>query len=193
MSKNKFLFILAAASLLSLGSCGPVEAKSSTTASSAPAESSSTAPASSSTKPGSSSSAPTSSSSGTASSSAASSSSSSSSASSSSSEEESQNGLIYTLSEDKASYSVTGYDNSAADVTIPNTHKGLPVTAIGDKAFKNSNVIQVVMPDNVTAIGQYAFNHCKKLVSVTFSQRLISIGSYAFFSSAITSLSCRKA
>lgn len=191
MSKNKFLFILAAASLLTLGSCGGRTAMSSGAAQgSSSAQTSSAALASSSTTPSTSSSAVASSSnnpSSTTSSSTVSSSTPVSSASSS--EEESQDGLVYILNGDKAGYTVVGYVSSETSVTIPSVYQGLPVTAIGDEAFRRSHIAEVSMPDSVTAIGRNAFYLCEKLASVTFSKGLISIGDFAFCNSAITSIS----
>ncbi len=77
-------------------------------------------------------------------------------------------GLMYALNDDGKSYAVvhigTCYD---ANVVIPETYNGLPVTRIGDAAFLNSHIRSIVIPKTVTRIGHVAFRGCTKLKKVT--------------------------
>ena len=57
------------------------------------------------------------------------------------------------------------------------------VTSISDYAFNNCTVLtSVVIPDGVTRIGKYAFNNCSSLTSVVIPDIVAwGIGSYAFY------------
>lgn len=55
------------------------------------------------------------------------------------------------------------------------------VTSIGDWAFSGcSNLTSVVIPDSVTSIGDWAFSNCTSLTSVTIGNSVTSIGSGTF-------------
>ena len=62
------------------------------------------------------------------------------------------------------------------DLVLPNS-----VTSICDYAFYNcDNLTSVSIPDSVTSIGWYAFYNCSRLTSVTIGNGVTSIGGYAF-------------
>ena len=59
---------------------------------------------------------------------------------------------------------------------IPNS-----VTAIGEYAFSScSGLTSVTIPNSVTSIGEYAFDYCSRLTSVTIPNSVTSIGYRAF-------------
>ena len=72
------------------------------------------------------------------------------------------------------------YSNENAEITnlvIPNS-----VTSIGDWAFSRcSGLTSVTIPNSVTSIGNYAFRYCSGLTSVTIPNSVTSIGSDAFY------------
>ena len=68
----------------------------------------------------------------------------------------------------------SGYTN-LTEIEFPES-----LTRIGVEAFRGSSVTSVIMPNNVTSIGNSAFNFCKSLTSVTFSNSLATIGASAF-------------
>ena len=64
------------------------------------------------------------------------------------------------------------------DLILPNS-----VTSINDYAFHNcSSLISVIIPNNVTSIGNYAFEGCSALVSVTIGSGVKNINNYAIAS-----------
>lgn len=95
---------------------------------------------------------------------------------------EPQDGLEYTLSADGTSYTVTGCtDRNATEITVPATHKGLPVTAIGNDAFEQHPAVRIViLPVGITSLGAGAFRHCPNLVEVRLPEGLLTVEHNAF-------------
>jgi len=96
--------------------------------------------------------------------------------------------LKFTLNEDEASYTVSGLlDPEAKAITIPETHLGLPVTAIGEKAFNSYPsddlggcirwsrymLESVYIPGSVKVIEDYAFQNCEKLKKNTKKKSML--------------------
>lgn len=66
--------------------------------------------------------------------------------------------------------------SNGGDVVIPDE-----VTSIGDEAFKNrTNITSITIPDGVTSIGTYAFANCFNLASINIPDSVTDIGTYAF-------------
>ncbi len=80
----------------------------------------------------------------------------------------------------------TGQGN--ADVTIPSTIDGKPVTSIGEKAFRQKHVTGVVIPDSVETIKAYAFSENVVLNSVKLGSGVKTIEHHAFYYNRITDL-----
>ena len=73
----------------------------------------------------------------------------------------------------------------SGEVVIPESveHEGAAysVKSIGDYAFEYcSSLLSVTIPNSVTSIGDYAFRNCSGLTSVTIGNSVTSIGDFAF-------------
>ena len=90
--------------------------------------------------------------------------------------------LIFALNNDGFSYSVISViDRECTYIVIPKIFKNLPVTAIGNEAFRGCvNLTEVVIPDSVTNIGNYAFYNCQSMLNIEIPNSVTNIGSYAF-------------
>ena len=110
-------------------------------------------------------------------------------------------GLTWTLYEDGTlTISGTGamkdYDYSANQSPVYNNLKVKKVviedgvTSIGNWAFEScNNLISITIPDGVTSIGAYAFSNCWYLTNITIPNSVTSIENYAFRNcSSLTSI-----
>ena len=71
---------------------------------------------------------------------------------------------------------LTGYRGEPVNVIIPES-----VTSIGDWAFFNcSSLTSITIPESVTSIGNDAFYNCSSLTSITIPESVTSIGNEAF-------------
>jgi hypothetical protein len=84
---------------------------------------------------------------------------------------------------------ISDYQGTSETVEIPAKIKGLPVTIIGNEAFKGKKltVVNLVIPASVTSIGNEAFAN-NNLSSVSFPDTLKIIGSSAFANNKLSSV-----
>ena len=99
-----------------------------------------------------------------------------------------QNGISYSIDEEKKTAEAVGYDRSSSYVTIPSAitvaGKVYAVVSIGETAFwKNDKLQSVTIEDGVLDIKMGAFYYCRYLRSVKLPATLKSVGSYAFWKS----------
>ena len=89
--------------------------------------------------------------------------------------------LEYTLLRNNT-YEVSGIGQCKdKDIVIPSEYNGLPVTSIGDYAFRGcTSLTSVVIGDSVTSIGICAFLECTALTSIEMPDSVTSIGICAF-------------
>ena len=78
------------------------------------------------------------------------------------------------------SVTILAYTGSSLHVTIPSHVGELPVTRIGENAFRASAVKTVAIPDTVTEIDWFAFADNPSLTTVTIPSSVTAIGYGAF-------------
>ena len=90
-------------------------------------------------------------------------------------------GLLYRI-EDGKRVIITGYEGDAARVEIPAYIDGLPVVEVetftGENG-RNITVKEVILPDSVTRIWNYAFYQCISLQKINL-EKVNYVGEYAF-------------
>lgn len=100
-----------------------------------------------------------------------------------------QDGIYYKYNEDASqaivTYFDTHYDSYEGQVVIPDqvNHDGktIPVTGIGQSAFRNSlDLVSVTIPATVKYIEDYAFRNCIGLIEIEIPAGVESIGNQAF-------------
>jgi hypothetical protein len=100
--------------------------------------------------------------------------------------------LTFELDMDGESYSVVDCDKEVITVTIPHDVNGLPVRAVGSRAFEYCDkLVSVVFPESegediwedrcLKEIGDNAFMGCRSLVTVTLPFHVDFIGHGAFY------------
>lgn len=89
----------------------------------------------------------------------------------------------YTVNDDGRTVTITKYNGSAADLTVPYSINGKKVTAIGEYAFYwRSSLVKVKLPSGLLDIQQDAFAICENMSQITLPSGLSSIGDSAFYS-----------
>lgn len=97
-------------------------------------------------------------------------------------------GVLYSLSDNGKYAIVTGYEGDASTVKIAEKYNGVPVTHIGDSAFRNNHrITTVILTYNITSIGSFAFFSCDRLENIgtintpyTMISSVTEIGKAAF-------------
>lgn len=75
---------------------------------------------------------------------------------------------------------ITKYKGSGAEIVLPAAIDGKRVTGIAEKAFENSSIKEIVIPEGTTWIGASAFAGAASLSSVLLPAGLTEIGASAF-------------
>lgn len=79
----------------------------------------------------------------------------------------------YTVSDEGVT--ITGYTGESVRVAIPSEIDGQPVTVLGDKAFYETGVRWVDVPEGVKMIGAYCFSGCNDLMTLRLPGSLTTI------------------
>lgn len=83
------------------------------------------------------------------------------------------NGITYTVS------AINEYAfRDCLDLESVTLHSGIKV--IGDAAFQNTRIKNIVLPEGLIRIDRYAFSGCKYLSSIVLPKTMKEIGSYVF-------------
>ena len=87
----------------------------------------------------------------------------------------------FTYTTKNSTVTITGYTGPGGAVTIPANINGYPVTGIGNYAFDACHSLtSVTIGNNVTSIGDWAFEYCTNLTRVTIPNSVTSIGGWVF-------------
>ena len=79
--------------------------------------------------------------------------------------DEASTGLTYELNEAGDAYTVVSIGRCRdAKVILPAEYKGLPVTAIGEYAFKGSSISKITVTENIVSIAGNAFENCVNII-----------------------------
>ncbi len=74
-----------------------------------------------------------------------------------------------------------GYLGNESNIVLPANYKGAGY-AIGERLFEyRSDITDIVIPEGVTSIGDYAFRNCTGLVEIDLPLSLENIDKYAFY------------
>lgn len=87
---------------------------------------------------------------------------------------------------------LTGYSGKEKNVTLPSAIDGLPVTAIGKEAFKNTAVESVILPSSIRKIDWFAFYGCRNLGSIAIPKSVEKIEYGCFDGCSSLSVYCEK-
>ena len=85
-----------------------------------------------------------------------------------------QNGILFNKSGNKIVYYPAGRDEET--YTIDRA-----VTQIEDKAFINAKLTEIILPENLIAIGSYSFYNCQNLETINLPENIIKISDYSFY------------
>jgi len=88
----------------------------------------------------------------------------------------------FTYVSDGTSVTITKHSGRGAAAIIPASIDGLPVAAIGDRAFHSCEALEhVLIPDSVRTIGDHAFVSCYGLTNIVIPDGVTRIGEAAFW------------
>ena len=96
----------------------------------------------------------------------------------------------YTVSDNAVT--ITGYSGDATRLILPDTIDGLPVVTIGREAFKNSALVEVVIPSSVKKIDWFAFYGSRDLSSITIPASVSKIEYGVFDGCERLTIHCEK-
>lgn len=82
--------------------------------------------------------------------------------------------------EEKNTVIIQAYSGKSVNIEIPEKIHLKKVVAIGDDAFKRTDIKSVTIPKTVTEIGENAFKSCEKLEKVVLGEKMEVIGEKAF-------------
>lgn len=83
--------------------------------------------------------------------------------------------FLYVYDADTKGIKIKKYTGTSIRVRIPDEIEGKPVTVIGKEAFRKSNIMYVYLPNSITIISEYAFNHCEGLTDIIIPNSVTEI------------------
>ena len=100
-------------------------------------------------------------------------------------------GLEYTLLDDGTYEVSVGTATDIAEIVIPSTYDGVPVTKIAENGFEYcSSLTNITIGKNIKSIGDYAFYACTSLMNITLPNSVKTIGYRTFgYCDSLTNIS----
>ncbi len=89
-------------------------------------------------------------------------------------------GLLFSINRATHSYTVEKGSATSVKIVIPAVYEGRPVLRIAQRAFRDSRITTVIIPDSIKEIGKDAFRDCKILVDIKIAKGIEIIGEDAF-------------
>lgn len=99
---------------------------------------------------------------------------------------------VYTYTVENDEVTINGYRGDATVLSIPSHIDGLPVTAIGREAFKNSVLTEVTVPNTVKKIDWFAFYGSGQLAKVVLPESVTKIEYGVFDGCSKVTIHCVK-
>lgn len=75
---------------------------------------------------------------------------------------------------------ITGYSGDESVLTVPDSLDGHTVIALENKALYKAAIAELILPDSLEVIGNFAAMYCENLEKVTFGKNIKNIGVSAF-------------
>ena len=96
--------------------------------------------------------------------------------------------FIYKLIED-GTYCIMEYKGDEANVAIPDTYCGAPITVLYDNLFRgHSEITSLYIPNSVTDIGELVFAGCDNLRQIKLPSQLYFLWGMSFARSSSSTL-----
>ncbi|GBG08398.1 putative S-layer protein [Paenibacillus agaridevorans] len=83
------------------------------------------------------------------------------------------------------------YNGTDTEIIIPETYRELPVTVIGNEAFRWKNITKVTFHERLKTIGEYAFFE-NQISEIEVPASVTSIGLLAFYKNALTKVTLHE-
>ncbi len=88
---------------------------------------------------------------------------------------------VYEKINNETEFEVDEYIGSATTVVTPTSHNDIPITSIGEYAFRSNTTLKTInLRTPVTAVQNFAFTNCTNLNRVIFNSDIDYIGAGAF-------------
>ena len=92
----------------------------------------------------------------------------------------------FQINYDEQSYTIRKYKGDEANIIVPGTYGGKPVTILFDSIFAgHSEICSITFPDSITDLGEFVFDGCSNLKHIELPKNLKSLWGYTFARSAI--------
>lgn len=88
--------------------------------------------------------------------------------------------IFYEINEGEKTATIISHNNPTGKISIPESIDGYKITAIGEYAFYEAELTEIILPETIETIGSAAFYKCSNLENISLPNSLISIDSFAF-------------